>query len=264
MSDKCTFCNGTGVEPGHKACVWCESTGRTLTMADYLSPELAKAPCRGMNCGIIPGTGQPHSPECLAQHAAAAAGGEFFKLEACTGNTRKRRERWVFNIRAVLDAGVPDTLRPNLEYTVQEIERSMKYGGTQSLREEVARLRAAAPQPPVGDEIAGYLHRVLEKPTFYAADNIHIVDGMPLYLESAVTARDQQIAALQARVAELEKDAARYQFLRDGDRGGLEYWDDELVVCGDEDTLFGKALDGAVDNGIEAMNERLAEQVTKS
>lgn len=143
MTNKCEFCNGTGVEPGEKNCVWCDNTGRTLTAEDFLSPERANGPCQGMNCGISPGSGQPHSRECLAQHAAAIAGGTFFKHEACSDNTRKRRERWVSNIRAALAAGVPGTVRHNLEYTVQEIERSIRYGGTQSLRAEMARLLAA-------------------------------------------------------------------------------------------------------------------------
>jgi hypothetical protein len=34
-------------------------------------------PCTGMNCGATDGVS--HSPECRAEHAAAAAGGKFVK-----------------------------------------------------------------------------------------------------------------------------------------------------------------------------------------
>jgi hypothetical protein len=75
-------------------------------------------------------------------------------------------------------------------------------------------------------------------------------------IKEGVYATDYE--ALQQRLAEAEKDAARYRFLRDGDRGGLEYWDDEVMACHTEDTLLGKSLDSAVDNAIELMAERVA------
>lgn len=28
MTDKCTFCDGTKVEPGQPGCVWCDNTGK--------------------------------------------------------------------------------------------------------------------------------------------------------------------------------------------------------------------------------------------
>jgi hypothetical protein len=64
--------------------------------------------------------------------------------------------------------------------------------------------------------------------------------------------------ALQQRLAEAEKNAARYLFLRDGDRGGLECWDEQVCVCDSEDTVFGAALDMMVDGSMAAMADRLA------
>ena len=77
-------------------------------------------------------------------------------------------------------------------------------------------------------------------------------------VESSFTQMHNELSALQQRLAEAEKAAARYRFLRDGDRGGIEYWDDELCVCEPEDTLFGKALDARVDRSIAVLAERVA------
>lgn len=53
-------------------------------------------------------------------------------------------------------------------------------------------------------------------------------------------------------------DAARYRFLRDGERAGLEYWDNEPVVCTDEMSHTGDDLDRVIDNAIESMRARAA------
>lgn len=82
-------------------------------------------------------------------------------------------------------------------------------------------------------------------------------------LQARVVELEAQVAALQAEVVDrklqidaLRPDATRYNFLRDGDRAGLKVWDGEVCACGDEDVLFGKNLDLALDDGIAAMATR--------
>lgn len=65
-----------------------------------------------------------------------------------------------------------------------------------------------------------------------------------------------RLDASEARNDTLRLDATRYRFLRDGERAGLEYWDNEPSVATDEDVHYGEDLDRVVDNAIEEMLER--------
>lgn len=209
--------------------------------------------CEGMNCNATTG---PHSPECIAQHAAAVANGRFVPhsqppsvggepevMAFLHSSDGYMNERWV------------DLRRDNTCNPRELILRDHHRYAVTARDQQIAALQAGKTSL---EEELGFLSEDLN----HAKRNCSAFEERMGDFQVENGKLREQIAELQARVAELEKDAARYQFLRDGDRGGLEYWDGELVVCDVEDTVSGKALDGAVDNAIESMKERLAQQVT--
>lgn len=67
--------------------------------------------CAGLNCTSTDGTN--HSPECLAEHAAAVAGGRFVKLPR--GDAGARDEREAFEAAAV-NLGMHNMTRLGDEY----------------------------------------------------------------------------------------------------------------------------------------------------
>lgn len=91
------------------------------------------------------------------------------------------------------------------------------------------------------------------------------IDGRDVVLASDYDAlaaqRDEGLTRepeLKRRLAAAEKDAARYRYLRDGYRGGIECWDEQICVCDSEDAVFDTALDTMVDNSMATMAERLS------
>ena len=57
-------------------------------------------------------------------------------------NTRREREGWIKAIKEAIACGVPPQLRKRLESVIGRIERSMRYGGKQSLTCRIQQLEA--------------------------------------------------------------------------------------------------------------------------
>lgn len=63
--------------------------------------------------------------------------------EPVSPGTQQRRERWIQNIDEAIECGLPERLVRNLQNSKKEIERSIRYGGTEHLRKHIAELETA-------------------------------------------------------------------------------------------------------------------------
>jgi hypothetical protein len=201
MTDKCQFCNGTGKEYGFDGCVWCHSTGTVEGQKLFAAPAAVVA---AVTDAAIHGTGvMLLNPAEGAEHVPLADILVNLKpFRSLPYGTRFRyqgtKDAWVRTSHNIV-AEWPGRLRTPTNEPIQSLCSFCHLDGDEdgnTLDTLVEVVDQDAELAALRDELAGV---VAEK----------------VGLQEWVDNLKHDLTAAEQRNAELEKDAARYIWLRD-------------------------------------------------